>query len=361
MPSSLYANYVQKYFPKVVLKVVEKLNGKNQGTLTYLFKDLLDKQFSVDGRWATITGSYTRVAADVVAMDSELPLKVRDALEKATGDIAKIGMEMRLNERQMSDIDAMISQGLPEGEIVRKILDDTARVIEGIFERLELMFLQGLSTGIALADSDNVGTGIRINYGFLSENKFGVNTLWSTPASSKVIDDINRVITKATNDGNRIVHAYGNTATFNALISSTQFKEQFAFSLNYVGGNVPVPTKPQAIQLFKDIWGFDYTFVDRVVKTEKDGVRTDQTPWKDGIITFTCDKIVGSLVYARLAEESHPVAGVSYQKADSYLLVSKFRRTDPTLAEITRSQARVVPIVSDVDRIYQLDSKTVQG
>ena len=72
-----------------------------------MFKQLLKTDYSVDGRWASLTGQYTRVAADVVAMDSPLPLKKRDSLEKASGELPKMGMELFLNEKQMTDIDTL--------------------------------------------------------------------------------------------------------------------------------------------------------------------------------------------------------------------------------------------------------------
>ena len=86
MEKSLYFDLIQKNFPKLILAIVEKLNDKNQTQLSYMFKQLLKTDYSVDGRWASLTGQYTRVAADVVAMDSPLPLKKRDSLEKASGE-----------------------------------------------------------------------------------------------------------------------------------------------------------------------------------------------------------------------------------------------------------------------------------
>lgn len=105
---------IQKNFPKLILAIVEKLNDKNQTQLSYMFKQLLKTDYSVDGRWASLTGQYTRVAADVVAMDSPLPLKKRDSLEKASGELPKMGMELFLNEKQMTDIDTLLAQGFDE-------------------------------------------------------------------------------------------------------------------------------------------------------------------------------------------------------------------------------------------------------
>lgn len=58
---------------------------------------------------------------------------------------------------------------------------------------------------------------------------------------------------------------------------------------------------------------------------------------------------------------NHPVAGVSYETADNYILVSKYRENRPSLREYTTSQARVVPVISNPDRIYTQDIKTVQA
>jgi len=71
--------------------------------------------------------------------------------------------------------------------------------------------------------------------------------------------------------------------------------------------------------------------------------------------------MVEKLVYARLAEENHKQAGVEYQKANEYILVSKFRTTTPSLKEVTRAQERVVPVVTAIDEIYLLNSKEIQA
>ena len=56
MEQSLFFQYVQKYFPQLVISIVEKLNDKNQTNLPYLYKDLLSPTYSVDGRWESISG-----------------------------------------------------------------------------------------------------------------------------------------------------------------------------------------------------------------------------------------------------------------------------------------------------------------
>lgn len=362
MEKSLYFEYIQRYFPKLVLSIVEKLNDKNQTGLSYLFKQLLTPVYSVDGRWEVLSGMYTRVAADVVAMDSPLPLKSRDSLSRASGNLPKLGMELFLNEKQMSDIDAMIAQGMDINTIVQKIFEDGPRVIAGVYERLEGMFLQGLSTGIALADNNNVGSGVRVNYGYLDANKFEVKVKWNGNVDTATpIDDINKVVNKASEDGNVIIKAYADKYWIDAFAASKQAREQFAFIQGFVGTSVPVLGKDQVNAVLNNKFGFTVEEVDRTIKYEKNGVKTNEKPWKKGTIVFVCDNRIGSLVWTRLAEMNHPVAGVSYQTADQYILVSKYRVNRPSLREYTTSQARVVPVIYNVERIYTQDIETVQA
>lgn len=364
MEKSFFSDYVKKYFPTLVLRTVERMNGDPESLIpSYWFKRLLTTTYSVDGRWSALLGEYGRVAADFVALDSSLPIKRRDSLEKVSGEIPKLGMEMNLNEKQMKDIRIMISMNLPEEEIIAKILNDVPRVIEGIYERNELTFLQGLSTGVAelfpySADVDNVGTSIRLDYGFKPENQFGVEAL----DLSKIIDDLRRLEDKARNeDGNVLKHAYMKRSTFQKIIQSPQFKEYFAFGKGFVGSNVTIPTFEQANSVFSEQFGFTVSFTDRVMNTERNGKRTVINPWKDGMITITAEENIGNLVWTDLAEAGSPVAGVNYQTADGYILVSKYSTVRPSFAEFTTSQAMALPIISKVDKIYQLDTNTIQA
>lgn len=365
MEKSLYFQYVQKYFPQLVLAIVNKLNDSNR-PLTYLFRDLLRTRYSVDGRWATITGNYTRVAADVVAMDSPLPLIKRDSLEQASGFIPKMGLKLFLNEKQMSDIEAMLANGTPVEQVVRVIFEDTPKVIEAIYERIEYMFLLGLSTGAALAtDAEgNRAVGTRLNFGFKTENTFGVKTLWANNASTATpFDDIKKVMDKAEEDGNTIIRVFADDKWIDDACASEQVRNYYAFALNSTvtnAANVPILDRDQLAAILMRKYGIGITRVNRSIRTEKNGVQTSKKPWKSGSATFVCDEQVGDLVWTNLAEMSHPVAGVSYETADNYILVSKYRDNDP-LREYTSSQARVVPVISNVDRIYTLDSTTVQA
>lgn len=361
MEKSLYFDFTKKFFPQLVTSIVEKLNEKRQSSLPYLYKSLLTPTFSADGRWASILAEYNRVAADVVALDSELPLKSRDSITTANGDIPKMGLKLYLTEKQMKDIDAMIAQGQNFATIANKIFDDVPRVIEGIYERIEDIFLSELSTGVGLS-SHNVGTGIRIDVGYDTKNKFGVTKVWSD-ATAAPLDDIQKIFDKALDDQNTITDIYADDAWLNAFYKHPQVRGQFAFNAGISttsGSNVPVLDFEKAGQVLLSKWGINLHRVARKVKTEVNGKKSNHSPWAVGTAVFVCDEVLGDLVWTTCAESTRRVANVEYQEADEFILVSKYSLVDP-LREFTASQAMVVPIINNVDRIYVLDSTQVVG
>ncbi|WP_114752298.1 major capsid protein [Pleomorphovibrio marinus] len=359
MEESLFQEWVNKYFPGITVRVVQNLND-TQRPQVYWHRRMLSKLFSVSGKWESVTSNNHNVAADVVAMDASLPLKSRPSISKFSGDIPKMGMELTLNETQLTNISTMMAMNVPNAEIMRRVFEDTPRVIQGVWERNELTFLRGLSTGVALAeDADNVGTGIRIDYGFQNENKFNVDTLWTNVASTP-LDDIEKIRKKAQEDGNTVGVVLMDRPTFDNFAKTTQVKEKYAFNVGFVGDNVPAPDLEKVNSMLLGNYGFTIQLVERSVKVEKNGVRSVITPWAAGQVVFMQSENIGNLVWARLAEMDYPVSSVTYQTVDDFILASKYRKTSP-LKEFTSSQARVVPIINNVDEIYHLDTTVIES
>lgn len=351
---------MQKFFPQLITAIAERLNEKRTTALPYLFKDVLDPVFSADGRWASILAEYTRVAADVVSLDSELPLKSRDTIETASGNIPKMGMKLYLTEKQMKDVDSMIAQNMPLQRIIDAIFADSPRVIEGVWERIEDLLLSELSTGIGLSSRNN-GTGIRINMNFYEANKFNVSSLWNDAVSTP-LDDIQAIVDKSIEDQNVLTDVYLDDTALQLLYKNAQVRAQFAFNSGIAtnaGSVIPVLDLDKISQIFMTKWNIRVHRVARKIKTEINGVKQNHSPWQKGMMTFVCDDKLGSLVWTNVAEATRPIAGSTYQTVDEYILVSKYSTTDP-LREFTSSQAMVVPILNNVDRIYTLDTQTVQ-
>lgn len=359
MEQSIFAEWLALYFPQITLRVVETYNDEKR-IPSYLYRRFTRKQYSIDGKWQTLSVNNSLVAADIIALDSSIPLKKRPALGKATGDIPKMGMELAIREQQLTELDTLIALGR-DSEAIARLFADVPLVIGGQYERLEAMFLEGLSSGlIEVTDTETVGTAVRLNLGFPAANQFESQTAWSNPASTP-ITDMTAVIEKATLDGNVLTRVMMDQTTFNNMIKTNEFKDVYAAAFGIFGANVPVPTPQQANQVMVDRYGFSIEVVNRSVRLQRNGVNTAVKPWKAGSVAFVTTDDLGSLVYATLAEENHPVAGVEYQKVDDFILVSKYRLNKPSLAEITNSQSRSFIVIDNVDSIYLLDSTVTQA
>jgi hypothetical protein len=360
MEQSQFIQYIKKFFTGIVLGIVNKLND-TKSPVVYYHKRFLKKEFSVDGNWESINAANTLVMADIVAMDSSLPLKKRDTISKANGKIPKMGMEMKLNEQQLTDLDTLRLRPGTEQQLIAKLFQDTPRVIGGVYERDEAIFLQALSTGVALVDDDEtVGTGIRMDYRYPDSNKFGVTTVWSN-TSATPLDDLQRAQTQARTTGDVITKFLMDRSAFNNMVKTTQVKEMYAFSIGFVGTAIQIPSFSQVNSALQDRFGFTIEIIERSVRYEKNGVQTVITPWATGAVVGITSESLGLIVWATLAEKNNPVEGVSYETADDYILVSKFRTHSPSLSEVTRSQARVVPVLTNTDQIYLIDSTEVQA
>lgn len=367
MQESLFIQEIEKWFPGIVLNVVERLNDTERPN-PYYHRRMLTKQYSHTGKWESLSANYSIVAADVVAMDSQIPLKKRDSMGSASGDIPKMGLKLMLNENQLTKLHTLrgnIALGSnaeqSQRQIINTIFEDTPRVIQGVWERNEKIFLEALSTGICIVDDDeNTGVGIRVDFGYKDENKFGVTALWSDSSNAKPLNDIDVVVEKAREKGHTITSVKLDRVTARAMLNTAQVKQAYGFFVGFNGdnNNLQAPALDRWNQYMAAEYGFTFEIIERSVVTEKNGIRTSHKPWSEGKVIFLTSDNVGDLVYSFVAEMLSPDKSVTYQVADDMVLVSKYRKNDP-LTEFTSSQARVLPVLANVDSIYQLDAKVV--
>lgn len=368
MEKSLFVEYVSRVWPKLNLYVKEKVNGQKK-PLRYYHKEMLTPVFSADQKWEGTSANMTYVAADMVAMDSPLPLKSRDSVAQTGGKLPKIGMKKQLKETQINAINIMkahLSMTSDEGakksqlgRIFNKITDDGYACSVGIDERNELNFLKGLSEGIILVpDEENTGTGMRVNYGYMPEHCFGVAV-----ADTLTGDDIERVLAKADIDGNTLSVVAIALSTYNKIRKSQWAKELVANYKEQVvadSSRLPVPTAVNFDEAFKSEYGLEFLKIDRTVIVEKNGKKISIKPFNPAKLVFLpqADN-VGSLVWGTLAEDTNRVAGVEYSTVDDYKLISRYSKTDP-LQEITNGQALCLPVIEDADLIYSIDLSDAQ-
>lgn len=355
---SQFVKYVQKYFTGFVAKVTKTLNGEDKAPL-YLHKSMLTPKQSMDGKWTSITADNQNVVADVVAMDSPFPLKTRPALSTASGDIPKLGMEMKMNENQLDQLDTMIAKGADISEIVIELFDDAKRALVGIEEQKEYLFLRGLSSGVALTDTENVGTGVRVDYGYKAENKAGAAVLWTNPTATP-ITDLQELISKANDAGKTISYIMLDKVTYNLARKTSEAADLYATSIGNFGSTKPIPSYSAFQEFVETELGVQIIIIDRSVKFEKDGVKKTVKAWDEGKVILLTDNNVGNLVWKKVVEDSHRSKAIEYRNGEFGTLLSKYVTHKP-FGEWTDVQARQLPVITGVDQIYQLDTKVVQA
>ncbi|MCC8037274.1 MAG: major capsid protein [Bacteroidales bacterium] len=359
MEQSLYFQYAQKYMPELVLAVVEKLNEQNTNSpVPYLYPEFLTTTYTADSTWQGLTARYNRVAADIVALGSPTAPKQRDRISVATGDIPKMSILLSLTEKQMKDIDTMIAKRMPTERVIRAIFADVPRCIDGIRERVEQMFLSGLSTGKALSVHNN-GVGAEVDYNFLSENFFKTAVSWDLD-TAQVTEDIERLMDKCVDDLSVPTDCFLDDVALRRLYRSKDMKTQFAFNLGFAGDNVPMLTYNQIEQAFLTRYGVRLHRVARRVKTEINGEFTTFNPWKEGAMVFTCNPNLGDLVWTNTAEDTRRDPAALYQNADDFILVSKYASHNP-FTEFTKAEAMAVPVINNVEQIYVLNTSEVDS
>lgn len=361
MVQSQFVEDIRKIFPRLQ-NVVDTVNGKRNGDnkRTYLHKSMLRKVYSADQKWSNAAVNTTYVAADMVSMNSPLPIKSRDAIAHANGSLPKIGMKKIMFESDINAVNIMKAQGAEWTNIANKLTSDPIACSVGIDEQNEANFLTGLSNGIvAVEDENNTGTALRINFGYLPENCFGVET-----QNELTLDDIKRVLAYANNNGDTIITICIALSTYNKLRQTQGAKELVA---NYRGQTfdsntkLPVPTASLFDEAFADDNnGVAFLKIDRSIISEKNGKRKPYKPWNQNKLIFLTTEEVGALVWGTLAEKTNPVEGVVYSTVDEYKLISRYRTTEP-FTETTSGQALVLSVIENVDQIYSLDISESQA
>lgn len=370
MNESLFIEFVKAIWPKLSLFVKETVNNSRK-PLTYLHKELLRPVYSPDQKWEGTSANTNYVSADMVAMDSPLPLKKRDSLGVSSGTLPKVGLRRILQETDINNLNIMKShyatatvdalKAAQMNQILNRITNDGVFCSVGIDELNEANFLKALSDGvIAVDDEKNTGTALRVDYGYPKSNQFATEVKGHINE-----DDITRVKDYADSKGCTITKIMMSLSTFNQMRKETWAKMLVANSRGITLPSDPsklaVPTRTSFIEAFKGEYDIDIVTIDRSIQYEKGGKKASYKPWNNDKVVFLTDRpYLGSLVYGTLAEMTNPVQGVQYSTVEQYKLIARYSKNDPSLQEVTSGQALVLPVIEDVDQIFVLDISTAE-
>lgn len=353
---SEFDEIIQAGLEPVVLALQETFNGENARP-TYLFRDYLGKRYSIDGSWKTLGFDNGLVAADVISLDSPLPVKLRPALSQAGGEIPKLGTELPMNESELKQLRLLKRAGGDAAQISTLVFQDTRRVYGSVLEQLESQFLEGLSNGFFVRDTLNVGLGVRADFGYLPANQFNASVIWGGVGYTP-ISDISAVLDKADADGNAVSRILLDRATMNQILISDEAKALFANYNRSINAGSRI-TLSQLNEAMGDSYsGIEFVEINRSVTFEVNGVKTTVKPWATGQLIFLSADQVGTLVWSDVEEMDAPVGGVNYARAEDFILISQYRTVRPSLKQWTAAQAVAMPVINGAN-IYKLDTTAV--
>ena len=312
--------------------------------------------------WESLSGSGGNpVMADVIEYNASAPLKTRRTLTKRSGDIPKIALKRKMDEKDFNDYLNMKARAMGDANktaLLDLIFGDVGFCYDGVMARTEFLCLQALSYGgLALDSTNNNGkiTETSVDFGVPSANKTAVGTIWSTAASATPLADIKTKVTAARDNGHKIQRIIMDVTTFNYLVATDEAKETFAAFRGY-------SDKTKQLLMLQDVNLFltghmlpPIMVVDSSVRFEdEDHSLSTVAPWKTGYVAFVTDQKVGEVKHGPIAEENaEAVRKSAIMTKRDHVLITKWGQVEP-FGEFTKGQANAFPTFYDVDSIYLL-------
>ena len=312
--------------------------------------------------WESLSGSSgAPVMADVVEYNSTAPLKTRRTIAKAHGDIPKIALKRKMDEKDYNDY--LTAKALATGDenavaLLDIIFGDVDFCYQGVLARTEFLCLQALSYGKLVLDSSNnngIITETDVDFGIPSGNKTAVAVIWSTAASATPIADIRAKVDAAEAVGRTLRYAIMDKATFNYLAATTEAKDAVSNYKGLVAGKKSLPSLADINVMLEANMLPTIIVVSSSVRFEnEDHTLSTVAPWKTGYVTLIPDSVIGQLKHGPIAEENAPaVSKQAIMVKRDHVLITKWSDLEP-FGEFTKGQANAFPVFGDVDGIYML-------
>lgn len=365
MYESLYKELIKEHLPTLVLAWENTYNGQNKENPLFLVDELANRQYSVDGTFSSIDVDNVVPMAYVMDMDSSKPFLTPDNPTFVSGEIPKVGAEMKFSEKKLSDIHTLnlqlnSTQGDARKSIETALVGKLFKPMKTLYlsqkERWDFMLKQALSTGKTTIDpSNNVGSNIVLDYGYKEENKFNADTVWGT-AGSDPLKDISKMVKKARKDKKKIVQFIMMQEQFDAILNSDQAKT-LMFPTNANAKEIAYLDATAFRQVFLSNFGASIKIVENTEIAQKNGSNLPVEAWKVGTIVGVTTLKPATLVWSRLAEDLDRVEGASYQTIEECIMLRKYKQAYPTYGEFDSSESRSLVVVAADS--YTLDTTAV--
>lgn len=320
-----------------------------QASLTYV---------SVIGR------SRIEAAASIVARDSATPQRSRAGLEKLTGEIPAIKEMIKMTESDYRDFMTLQQLNVVDDQTKkRQLLDfmfnDVKIVGDSAFKRLDIMVLQGVSTGKISVTVDNNPDGLvlteSIDLFMPDDNKRNASINWATSASAKPLDDIEAVVEAASAKGYSFEKMLMSRALWIKFKACTSVINALSGFYNISKSSATVSATLDKVNEYLQANQLPVIeLVDENIGVEKDGKISTIKPFDQDNVSFIPKGNLGVIRNAIAIESMKPVSTVSYANLNR-ALISKWSENEP-FGEWTKVELNAFPAFEAIDGMYILDS-----
>jgi hypothetical protein len=300
-------------------------------------------------------------AASVIARGSASPLRNRAKLEKYSGTIPAISQKFNMDEEAYRDflsLQAMnVADATKKSQLMDLLFNDVRKAGDAAMKRLDIMVLQGLSTGEISLDINSNPDGLVLGDGIdlllPAGSKTNAAVAWSTSATATPITDIENVVQYQRSRGVEFEKILMSEVAWQNFRKCTEVRDYFSAFLGKANNKV-LPTLEAANDLLRGQRLPIIEIVSVSVGIEKDGVMGTLKPFADDNISFVPAGKLGKIHNAIAIEELKPVSNVAYASYNN-ALISKWQENEP-FNEYTKVELNAFPGFDAIDSIHILST-----
>lgn len=326
-----------------------------------VWKKFFNWKYTPELNWTSYIGSTRNsVAATVTSFDASAPLRTRNVISKAVGEIPTLQEMFQMDKKDLRTyLELSANANADQRTLIDLVFNDIREVSEAPGKRLDMFALEGLSTGQITINKVNNPDGMvletAIDLGLPDNQKYGtVGDVWATKATATPIADIEKVYNDMLEKGKMVTKIRMRRSVFNTMIETTEVKEKLA------SWGTMIKTKQLAIT-FQDVNEFlkasnlpEIELIDVPIMVEKNGVPTAIYPFSQYNVVFMVSDLMGDMFYSYTVEERRPVNGVTYAKFDN-ALIKRWGNVQP-LAEFTAVELPAFPAFHNIENVGLLNT-----
>lgn len=316
---------------------------------------------------SVIGASRIEAAASIVNRDSSTPLRSRGDLAKMRGEIPAIKEMFKMKESDYRNFLSLQALNVDDATKRQQLLDflfgDTLKVGNAAHKRLDIMALEGISTGKISLTVDNNPDGLvltnAIDLLMPAGNQKQAATSWDNAATATPIDDMETVVKAGKDKGVSFAKILMSDFLFMKLKATKEIKD--TLTAFFYGPKPQAGYNPVAVTTLDRINEFltanrmpVIEIVDEVVGVEKDGVINTLRPFNENNVSFIPAGSLGTIKNALPIEQLRPVEHVSYATYNR-ALISKWSENEP-FGEWTKVELNAFPAFDAIDSMFILEA-----